>query len=158
MTVIGRVKVKIYKARHVSPFVSVTEKETEAGKSIKYKMFSRKFNLADKYKTNRQPRIRLAYSVIHTTLNTGYIQISAHLQRYFILICPLEAVLAARDGVARGIVPHGVAVRCPHLNTQCALGCKLFYMFYVNFHWTTVKAHNQSFIIIILFTLINCFL
>ena len=67
MTVIGRVKVKIYKARHVSPFVSVTEKETEAGKSIKYKMFSRKFNLADKYKTNRQPRIRLAYSVIHTT-------------------------------------------------------------------------------------------
>ena len=72
MTVIGRVKVKIYKARHVSPFVSVTEKETEAGKSIKYKMFSRKFNLADKYKTNRQPRIRLAYSVIHTTLNTGY--------------------------------------------------------------------------------------
>ena len=67
MTVIGRVKVKIYKARHVSPFVSVTEKETEAGKSIKYKMFSRKFNLADKYKTNRQPRIRPAYSVIHTS-------------------------------------------------------------------------------------------
>ena len=75
MTVIGRVKVKIYKARHVSPFVSVTEKETEAGKSIKYKMFSRKFNLADKYKTSRQPRIRLAYSVIHTTveyLHTQY--------------------------------------------------------------------------------------
>ena len=75
MTVIGRVKVKIYKARHVSPFVSVTEKETEAGKSIKYKMFSRKFNLADKYKTNRQPTIRLAYSVIHTTpeyLHTQY--------------------------------------------------------------------------------------
>ena len=82
MTVIGRVKVKIYKARHVSPFVSVTEKETEAGKSIKYKMFSRKFNLADKYKTNRQPRIRLAYSVIHTTveyLHTGYIRSPAAL-------------------------------------------------------------------------------
>ena len=72
MTVIGRVKVKIYKARHVSPFVSVTEKETEAGKSIKYKMFSRKFNLADKYKTSRQPRIRLAYSVIHTTVEYIY--------------------------------------------------------------------------------------
>ena len=70
MTVIGRVKVKIYKARHVSPFVSVTEKETEAGKSIKYKMFSpRKFNLADKYKTSRQPRIRLEYSVIHTIVD-----------------------------------------------------------------------------------------